>query len=941
MDLGRWANHKLLPLGLFLLAFLPRLASLERFVTLDELMWVYRSISFREALLSQDWANTIQTGHPGVTTTWFGGLGVQLSLWLRPETAVNLDWVQQIHWFSPLYAAPMQQVAPFLTPGRLGVILFSSLAIVGVYALLRRLTTPIPALFAALALIFAPFYTGLSGMLHTDAIQTSVVLLTFLLLLPSATPRRAALAGLTTAVAVATKLPGLLLVGLVPLILLSQNWQERNWKRLIQHGVWWFVPFVLGLVFLLPGLVGAPTHVFSVLRDVAGDEVAKTQSIVWLGSHESDVPPLLFYPLAFLLRLAPMAMIGIGLGLFRLMVVGRQQDDKSNSGLLEQIFAPQGQRSLMLLFGFWFLLFSILFIVGLSLSARVFARYLLPVVMIWSLWGGLALGAWVEGMRGKRQGQTAVILIALFAIFSLVHLRYPLFAYNWLLGGQRTAGYLMKTGFQETHSAATRWLADQGAIGTLYTDNVPPAAPFYDGEIIFFNEKTAVDLRPTDWLILPLDEFIPPYPATGLLNEIQTRFTPQERIRVGTRQVGVYTGISAADLGLADIVMAEVGERFGEAVWLESGGGTAVDNNITVRLRWQIIQPAPYRLLLTVEDDSRHIWFRNEYDLKSRINYPSAQWEAGQLHTVDYELPLPVDMPPGDYHVKAQLFDAAGSQQGVFDLSNQFIGNEASVASVWLTQPVPQPSVEVPNRLDISGELVGYDNVPAAVGTGEAVVFDVWWRQEIETAVSGSLVLQIGDQPLDYGLETAVFSPNNLIHLRPTWTLPPDFPAGEHPVALQWQVDDEITWAHSLGSLTVESRNRIYTLLSTVTTPLNIQFAALAKLQAIETEQTDSGLRIQLVWQATEPTQTNYTTFVHVRDAAGNLLAQQDRSPVVPTSEWVAGQVVVDEFVFGGEVGAGTAVAVGLYDSSTGQRLPVFSAIGQALPDAQYLAQIR
>ena len=55
---------------------IPRLLHLDTFLTLDESLWLIRSRDLLFALLGQDWANTFQTGHPGVTTMWGGFLGL-------------------------------------------------------------------------------------------------------------------------------------------------------------------------------------------------------------------------------------------------------------------------------------------------------------------------------------------------------------------------------------------------------------------------------------------------------------------------------------------------------------------------------------------------------------------------------------------------------------------------------------------------------------------------------------------------------------------------------------------------------------------------------------------------------------------------------------------------------------------------------------------------
>ncbi|KPV52616.1 hypothetical protein SE17_14395, partial [Kouleothrix aurantiaca] len=69
--------------ALFLLvllaALLPRVFTLDRPLTVDEAyFWQNRSAAFLQALTSGNFADTIITGHPGVTTMWLGSLGILL-----------------------------------------------------------------------------------------------------------------------------------------------------------------------------------------------------------------------------------------------------------------------------------------------------------------------------------------------------------------------------------------------------------------------------------------------------------------------------------------------------------------------------------------------------------------------------------------------------------------------------------------------------------------------------------------------------------------------------------------------------------------------------------------------------------------------------------------------------------------------------------------------
>jgi hypothetical protein len=85
---------------------------------------------------------------------------------------------------------------------------------------------------------------------------------------------------------------------------------------------------------------------------------------------------------------------------------------------------------------------------------------------------------------------------------------------------------------------------------------------------------------------------------------------------------------------------------------------------------------------------------------------------------------------------------------------------------------------------------------------------------------------------------------------------------------------------------------------------------------------------LKLYWQADTIPAADYTTFVHLRDAAGQNVAQKDQPPAAgryPTSLWNPGEVIVDEISFSlADVPPGDYTPViGLYNFATGDRLLV------------------
>lgn len=113
-------------------------------------------------------------------------------------------------------------------------------------------------------------------------------------------------------------------------------------------------------------------------------------------------------------------------------------------------------------------------------------------------------------------------------------------------------------------------------------------------------------------------------------------------------------------------------------------------------------------------------------------------------------------------------------------------------------------------------------------------------------------------------------------------------------------------------------------------------------LTAYGTRHDDDGLYVTLQWQDQITPTIDYSWFVHLIDADGNVILQQDRVPqggYHPTSTWQAGQTVSDYLFF--PLPADTDISqwqlrIGYVDPSISVALPVYSANGQS-PEANHL----
>ena len=98
-------------------------------------------------------------------------------------------------------------------------------------------------------------------------------------------------------------------------------------------------------------------------------------------------------------------------------------------------------------------------------------------------------------------------------------------------------------------------------------------------------------------------------------------------------------------------------------------------------------------------------------------------------------------------------------------------------------------------------------------------------------------------------------------------------------------------------------------------------------------------LHLVLYWRVTRKITKDYTVFVHIADANGNVVAQQDRMPAFgtyPTSAWQPGESIVDVYdVIIDAPPANYSIVVGMYDPNTLVRLPAIDSSNKRLLDDQ------
>ncbi|MFN0073280.1 MAG: ArnT family glycosyltransferase [Chloroflexota bacterium] len=455
---------------MLVLALVPRLLELRPTVTSDEGYWMQRTVRFGAALARGDLGQTYRSGHPGVTTMWVGLLGI------GPERLTPFLPTRFTNYVT-LQKHPMYLEAFF--SARRAVAVTTALLLVGAAALAWRLLGPGPALMGGALIALDPYQVGSSQLLHVDTLLAPLMLVALLsgfnywfagrqlgyLLLTSA----------FIGLAVLTKAPGIALPIYLTFIgvLVSQPWKQ-GWGRFSA----WVGCGVLSLVVYFacwPALwVEAPRRIPQLIRfaiTVGGGP--HNWPNYFLGQPITGDPGLLFYPIALIFRMSPVALVG----LLALVFVHNQRRNR-----MQTLLALAG--------------FVVFFMLLMNIGAKKFDRYLLPALMVISLLGGA--GLWWFADRLQSIWIRAIVLtvpLALQASLLVQAQPYPLAAYNPLVGGAEAARRVLMVGWGEGLDQVADFLnAQPGAESLIAKTHYHHALrPMFRGSTVRVPDPTPVN----------------------------------------------------------------------------------------------------------------------------------------------------------------------------------------------------------------------------------------------------------------------------------------------------------------------------------------------------------------------------------------------------------------------------------------------------------------
>lgn len=447
---SRRVSALLLILALSGLFFSVRILNTKSLVTNDEPFWLGRAANFSRAIVQGDLADTYQMAHPGVPVMWAGAI----AFWIHGSDYIDhyMDNTDYPFFIDDRLVAVGIDPLEMLQHARMVKLGFETILFAASIALIFSLGARNLASIAGLLIALDPFLAGFGPLLHVDSLLAMSLFAASLAIARAMkepdTRSRWVVAGLIAAIAVLTRTTGVA-IGIPLVIALVILWKHTNLNEVMRSGGLWVLGFAATYVLLWPALWVDPIGTGKAMIDwtLGAASGGHEHQLFFAGEITFDDPGWLFYPVTMVWRTTPIAWIGILLCLVSLR--------SGNVRNRVRPFAPV-------------LVMAAVYLLVMSLGAKKFDRYVLPVYPVISLLAAIGYDAAFQWMRSKTtrfRDSVPVAGLATIALVSLVPVSsagpYKLNYYNEVMSQFEPPECAIQIGWGEGGSEVIRFLEDE------------------------------------------------------------------------------------------------------------------------------------------------------------------------------------------------------------------------------------------------------------------------------------------------------------------------------------------------------------------------------------------------------------------------------------------------------------------------------------------------
>jgi hypothetical protein len=925
-------------IGLILAVVLPRLTALNQYVIVDEAdRWRWAK-EFVLALSRGDLAGTrVGDGYPGIVPIWAESIGIFIEAVRR--SLVGGAWLDEAGLHLLLHE---WERTAFLAQQRLPIVLLNIGLVLAVIGVVWRLWGREVALVGGLLMALDPFYLSDSRVNRAEAVITGLMTLSMLALALYHQQRRRRyilISGLFGGLSFLTKIQAL---AILPAVVLAGGlicWPSPSLRgargqwwlylsQLIRLGLLWAAAACLTWLILWPAMWVTPTETLALVYNYTTRKVGEegVNLFFWGQTYQDADPGFLFYPLVFLLRITPVALLGLlALGWWRRGEPGRLE--RSNSRL------PSGAMILIIYIAVYALV--------MSLGSHKQDRYLLPIFLSVDILAAIGLCRLL--LRSPLIiHHLSFIILLLQALTIWPHHPYYYSYFNPLLGGGQTAVKLLRVGWGEGMDQVGAYLAQKPnsrelVVSSRFTHNMLG----FKGELIALGPDGR--WTQSDYVVLYVQQVQRRQdPSPGFIDYFLAR-PPEHVITLGDIE---YAWIYPIPFSVP--ANPQVSLLPDEAALL----GYRWEANEQIRVVWEN---------LGITDDGRQLvarvgggaWAVCEPDtaFATRARTPGAYVESLCAPTL-------AGLSPGIYTVEFGLEHKNEGSVAPFTFPEgrqamRFARREVPLDTTPMerleaivAEAVPEEVVRLERVYDGGRlRLAAYRLDPPQPTSGQTVEVMLYWQRIQEVAGPLHLVVQLADsRSISLGRADTIESAQTwlqgeVVTTRHTFDLAPDL---DTPLAGQLEVNwfSQDQAEQPLPATNLAGQPLTPTIARfTVAPPEGPALPGEATLLEAAWQNgillrgytagppTGDTLPVRLFWETKQPLEDDYVIFVHLLDEAGHLVAQSDTLPragAYPTPWWRPGLIIEDahKLSLPAELPAGRyQLAVGLYRSDNGERL--------------------
>jgi hypothetical protein len=946
---------------IFIITLLPRLIGNDHTLSSDEPHFFEWTNQFYAAVMRGDLRGTlVGYGYPATTVFWIDSItiGIQHAFQLI-ERGDRITW-------SALAEMTDTFTLQSLLIRRLPLIVLDTLLVTLIFFLLTRLVDWRLALVAVLFIALDPFYLTQARVLRSEILAATFMLSSFLgflvFIMGRGSRRYLWLAGILSGLAIATRVSslfGLGMMGLAGLVVFLGGWRGQAWstraRRAAHIGFRVAVPAVLIYWALWPVMWIDPLSALELSARFVSGLISDPRSTYFLGViREQDPIMLVYLPVLFVMKLTPGVTVGLALALGEAVwQAGRRITWRARDQAGQFNFAREISFSQEFLLGIAMLAYVFLYLAQMTRSGHKYDHSITPASPAADIAAAVGLWRLLRGVLGPRRWSKVVVpfvcvalLLGLQAIFVLPYHPYYAGHINALFGGPRVAPRIIEV--QAGEEVVAHFLnslpdAEQKVAAVRTVRRFEP---------IFHGETVHLSNRP-DWAGAD-------YVAIGIYHLIRQIHDPQ-MLAYLERQEPIYS----VNLGGLDYMRVYqgpdldhyVGERVeGKATLLKFDSETSEvvsGETIPIKLLWQNDGKAPGdELYVALADAGGNVWAR-AVAIPDKAFIEATEQEDGIVES-SAQLTVPIGTPPGDYFL--QIGVSNRYWQNILGYFRLPAGSER----VAVKRPGDWPTadtVEVGHRLQMMVAddlwLVGYDLPEDSLSLNDDNLIVLVWQAQAPLP-DYAIALQLRDtsdhevafwlgRPARSGYPTHNWQSGEIV--RDPWdlSLPADLTPGTYQLKLALfdvETQEEVNRL-LLGEMSVTEFQHHFQpppMQVRSHTRWNDSITLLGYNLSVVPLTGGGQIQTLLYWQGERPLSTDYTVFVHLLGSDGSLLAQHDEMPGDgdrPTSTWQPGEVVADlhTLVFDALTLSDYHLVVGLYDPSSGQRLPVIAEDGTVLGD--------